>query len=214
MRRKICRLEWRGARGACAPLRARTPPARDRVSDIGGALAKYKAAAESARASIAGVPPKTMDQLPRQSSRFKEMQEYLEQVIKIPKPSTIEYAEGLVEEGFDSIELFDGLTVEELRQDCGFKIGHAKQVELSQKERGVGRFAVRQDVQSSRSPQVLGQPIGCVCTPHARSSQQHHAPLTSAASATGPNWMTEASSTFTWTRSSAKEAVAWCIRPY
>jgi hypothetical protein len=153
-----------------------------------------------------------MSELPRQS-RFMEIQEYLEQVVKLPESSAIEYAEGLIEDGFDSIELFDVLTVEELRRDCGFKIGHAKQVEKSQKERGVGRFAVRHDAYSLRSPQV-GQPLGYVHTcssaiiPASTLSVIYHYRF-----ATGPSCLMEVTSIFAWTRSSAKEPVAWCTRP-
>lgn len=82
-----------------------------------------------------------MSGLSRQNSRLNEIVAYLTQVIGLQaEPATI-YADGLIEEGFDSPTIFDELTMQELIDDYGFKRGHALKVQKSQMERGVGHFA-------------------------------------------------------------------------
>jgi hypothetical protein len=39
------------------------------------------------------------------------------------------YAQTLFEDGFDTVDLFDELSIDELREDYGFKRGHLKAVE-------------------------------------------------------------------------------------
>ena len=81
------------------------------------------------------------EQLTRQGSRFQEVETYLATVVKIPADKAREYASGLCEEGYNSIELMDELTKEQLIKDFGFKAGFALKLEKSQIERRVGRFA-------------------------------------------------------------------------
>ena len=78
--------------------------------------------------------------LSRQSSRVVELEGYLIRTIGLPAKEAKQYSAGLCEEGYDTVSLFDDLTTEELTGDFGFKKGHARQVEKSQTERGVGRF--------------------------------------------------------------------------
>ena len=80
-------------------------------------------------------------ELSRQSSRILELEQYLTNVICLPPKFAKQYAEKLCEDGFDSVELFDKLTKEQLMEEYGFARGRALKVELSQQERGVGRFA-------------------------------------------------------------------------
>ena len=96
-----------------------------------------------------------MAELARGSSRIQEIGTYLTSTVGLPESSVREYTDGLVAEGYDSVDLFDDLTVEELKEDFGFKSGHAKKVERSQKERQVGRFAPKG---GSRLPTVLSEP--------------------------------------------------------
>ncbi len=70
-----------------------------------------------------------------------EIRAYLCDVVGLASTVAEQYAASLVEEGFENVALVDDLSVEELKQDFGFKTGHARQVEKSQKERGAGRFA-------------------------------------------------------------------------
>eukprot|EP01044_Picomonas_judraskeda_P022701 COSAG03_NODE_5739_length_1184_cov_1.425806_1_plen_129_part_01 len=92
-------------------------------------------------------------ELTRQSSRFAEIHAYLEQVVGLPSSKVGEYAEGLVEHGYDSVSLFDDLTMKELQDDYGFLKGHALKVEKSQMERRVGRFGPQGDLEPE--PEVV-----------------------------------------------------------
>ena len=82
-----------------------------------------------------------MAELVRQGSRFREIDDYLREVIELPAAIAAQYAESLVAEGYDTVALVDDLSSDELKADFGFKTGHAKRVEKSQRQRGVGRFA-------------------------------------------------------------------------
>eukprot|EP01043_Picozoa_sp_COSAG02_P070076 COSAG02_NODE_12264_length_1572_cov_0.693143_1_plen_276_part_10 len=80
-------------------------------------------------------------ELSRQSSRIVELEGYLTKVIGLPAKYAKQYADGLCEEGFDTVALFDSIEMQELIDDYGFKKGQALKVQMSQMERGVGRFA-------------------------------------------------------------------------
>ena len=97
-----------------------------------------------------------MAELARGSSRIQEIGNYLTNTVGLPESSVHEYTAGLVAEGYDSVDLFDDLKPNELKDDFGFKLGHARKVEKSQKERQVGRFAPKGG--GSRLPTVLSEP--------------------------------------------------------
>ena len=94
-------------------------------------------------------------ELSRQNSRFTAIHTYLEQTIELPATKSSEYASGLVQQGFDTVALFDQLTVQELQTDFAFLKGHARKVEKSQRERCVGRFQhhAQQDPEPEPEPE-------------------------------------------------------------
>ena len=71
-----------------------------------------------------------MAELVRQSSRFRFMKDFLVAKVGLPAADADGYAVGLVEQGYDSAELFADLSREELERDFGFKKGHARKAEM------------------------------------------------------------------------------------
>ena len=76
-----------------------------------------------------------MADLTRQSSRYRELRDYLVGEVKLREDDADRYAVGLVDEGFDSVGLLEDLTPEELMSDFGWKRGHCRQLEKYRKER-------------------------------------------------------------------------------
>ena len=91
-----------------------------------------------------------MAELARQSLQHQEVLDYLSDKAQIglPRADAETYTKGLVEQGFDSKQLFDGLTQLELCSDFGFKKGHAMRVDKFRKARaaaGAGGGATEGD---------------------------------------------------------------------
>jgi hypothetical protein len=59
-----------------------------------------------------------------------QLEMYLKETVGIPGNNTRTYAAGLVDEGYETPELFASLSLKELAEDFGFKKGHVRQVQL------------------------------------------------------------------------------------
>eukprot|EP01044_Picomonas_judraskeda_P010081 COSAG03_NODE_1274_length_4421_cov_194.692272_5_plen_97_part_00 len=64
-----------------------------------------------------------MADLTRQSSRYRELLDHLVGEVKLREDDADRYVVGLVDEGFDSVGLFDDMTTEELMSDFEWKRG-------------------------------------------------------------------------------------------
>ena len=88
--------------------------------------------------------------LTRQTSRVDEVRGYLENTIRLSPALSAEYANRLVDEGYDCVDLIDELTIEELTAGgLLFKPGHARKIEISQQQRRVGRFSQQQALEAA-----------------------------------------------------------------
>eukprot|EP01043_Picozoa_sp_COSAG02_P058565 COSAG02_NODE_7310_length_3070_cov_26.598788_2_plen_801_part_01 len=68
-------------------------------------------------------------ELTRQSSRYHEVFDFLVEQVKLPAASADGYAVRLVDDGYDTVDLLLGLSVQALKVDFAFKAGHALQLE-------------------------------------------------------------------------------------
>eukprot|EP01043_Picozoa_sp_COSAG02_P093840 COSAG02_NODE_30331_length_553_cov_0.914097_1_plen_115_part_10 len=95
-----------------------------------------------------------MAELRRQSSRERFMLGLLTTELGLSASVAEEYVPGLVEEGYDTEEIFLGLSTEELRDDFGWRKGHVKRFEAFREQRAGDTF------RSATTAAAEGVPVG------------------------------------------------------
>ena len=105
-----------------------------------------------------------MAELARQSSRYQEVLDYLSDKAQIglPRADAETYTKGLVEQGFDSKQLFDGLTQLELCSDFGFKKGHAMRVDKFRKARAAAGAGGATEGDSEGDPTLIKMKVSAL----------------------------------------------------
>ncbi len=127
-----------------------------------------------------------MAELVRQSSRERFMLDFLRSQVGLSDSTAQGYVAGLVDEGYDTEEVFLSLSPEELRDDFEWKKGHVKKFEIFLAQRSATRQApdagggalsaedVPVGISGGGDATNKGPPATVGCHHHHRRRRHHH----------------------------------------